>query len=185
MSPLFRYRVTAFHIALVCVSLLSVALVAPTADAATLATLHDQNLNSRARGRNYIPADTAFSRWLTAYGRAWSQRDPDAMTALFASGATYREDPFGAATNGRDAIRADWVDIAKHQKDIHFSYEVLSANQQRGVAHWAASFVRRPSKEVVQLDGILMATFNAAGQCTEFREWWHRRTHAANALTMP
>lgn len=177
MSPMPRSLVTAFHIALLCISLFSISLVAQTAEAATIATLPAHNLTGRAHTRNYVPADAAFSRWLAAYGRAWSQRDPDAMTALFASGATYREDPFGAATRGRDAIRADWVDIAKHQQDIHFNYEILSANQQRGIAHWTASFVRRPSKEVVQLDGILMATFNTAGQCTEFREWWHRRTH--------
>lgn len=99
------------------------------------------------------------------------------MVALFSPNATYREDPFESATGGRAAIRANWVDIARHQHDIHFRYEVLSANDQRGIAHWSASFVRRPSGEAVQLDGILVATFNAAGECTAFREWWHRRAH--------
>jgi hypothetical protein len=33
-----------------------------------------------------------------------------------------------------------------------------------------------PSGEIVRLDGILMATFDGTGVCTEFREWWGRRT---------
>lgn len=123
-----------------------------------------------------VATDTVFSRWLTAYGRAWSERDPDAMVALFAADATYREDPFGSATHGRKAIRTAWVDIAIHQKDIHFAYQILSVNRNRGIAHWTASFVRRPSGEIVRLDGVLMATFNGTGVCTEFREWWGRRT---------
>jgi len=124
-----------------------------------------------------VASDTVFSRWLTAYGRAWSERDPDAMVALFTAEAAYREDPFASATHGRNAIRAAWVDIAKHQEDIRFAYQILSVDRNHGIAHWTASFVRRPSREIVQLDGILMATFDNAGVCTEFREWWDRRTH--------
>jgi hypothetical protein len=119
---------------------------------------------------------TRFTQWLTAYGRAWSAREPEAMVKLFAQDATYREDPFAPATAGRAAIRADWVDIAQHQEDVHFNFEVLSETSRRGIAHWTASFVRRPSKEVVQLDGILIANFNAAGECSEFHEWWLRRS---------
>lgn len=158
------------------ITFLSITLVAAPARAATAGMPPGQRHIIHVDAGKHIPTDTAFSRWLTAYGKAWSAREPEAMVALFSPNAAYREDPFDSATSGRAAIRADWVDIARHQQDIHFRYEVLSTNEQRGIAHWIASFVRRPSGEAVQLDGILMATFNPAGECTEFREWWHRRT---------
>lgn len=44
-----------------------------------------------------------------------------------------------------------------------------------GHAHWHATFTRVPAGTFVELDGVLMARFDAHMRCTEFREWWHRK----------
>ncbi len=174
-----KYR-SAVNIVLVSTSLFAAWLIMPARAAAIVPYHRREGRSVRVAIATHAVDSAHFASWLTAYGRAWSERKPDAMVMLFAPDATYREDPFGPATVGRAAMRADWTDIAEHQRDIHFNFEVLSETGQRGIAHWTASFVRRPSKDAVQLDGILMATFNSAGQCTEFREWWHRRSRKEN-----
>lgn len=60
------------------------------------------------------------------------------------------------------------------QEDVRFRAEALSASGDTGIARWRCSFRRRASGRTVDLDGILVARFDDAGLCTEFREWWHR-----------
>lgn len=118
---------------------------------------------------------SAFAGWLRLYGQAWIHRDPDRLVVLFAKGARYYETPFDKPMIGRQSIYKYWSDgVESGQRDITFQAEVLDAKSGRGLAHWHARFIRVPSGKVVELDGILQARFDAAGQCTEFREWWHR-----------
>ena len=79
-----------------------------------------------------------------------------------------------------DAIHDYWkAGAGQSQANVAFTYEPLSVTSDGGVAHWAATFVRVPSGAAVRLDGVLVARFDAAGHCTEFREWWHREETAA------
>lgn len=113
--------------------------------------------------------------WLDAYGRVWERRDPDAVLELFADDAVYHETPFSPPLCGRDAIREYWRHVQRSQNQIRFSYESLTIDGNRAVAHWSASFVRIPSGIKVKLDGIFLLTFNAEGRCQTLREWWQKQ----------
>lgn len=120
-------------------------------------------------------ARNPFASWLQSYGQAWVQRDPARAAVLFANDARYYETPFEKPMIGRKAIYKYWSEgVRSGQTDVSFRTNILVATGGLGLAHWHARFVRVPSGNIVELDGILQATFNAAGQCTEFREWWHR-----------
>lgn len=155
----------------------------PTAHAAasaaqrlSLAVLLFLSLATTAAAAELAPTSpAAFAHWLQVYGSAWIHRDPDRVSALFARDARYYETPFDKPMIGRAAIYEYWREGVKSgQRDVTFQANVLYATSGLGLAHWRASFVRVPSGEVVELDGILQARFNASGQCVEFREWWHR-----------
>ena len=64
------------------------------------------------------------------------------------------------ALDGADAARA--------------ALEALAFDDDAGIAHWHAEFTTLPAEHHVALDGILMATLDAEGRCTDLREWWHR-----------
>lgn len=116
-----------------------------------------------------------FQIWLEGFSDAWRTGDQDAVADLFAPGARYHESPFAEPLEGRDAIRGYWAQGARHsRRDVEFRAEKLAADSKGGIAHWAAEFTSEPGEHRVRLDGILMATVNADGRCTEFREWWHR-----------
>jgi hypothetical protein len=122
----------------------------------------------------------ALDGWLGAYKRAWEERDPGAAAELFAADATYHETPFDEPSRGRKGIFEYWSGATRMQRDVRFTYEILAATENGGVAHWRASFVRLPANSRVVLDGIFVVELDADGRCTEFREWWHVRQEKAS-----
>lgn len=118
----------------------------------------------------------SFEKWLAAYGAAWQNGDADAVIVLFSDDAEYYENPFATPMRGKEAIHRYWSEGAQEsQKDVVFEFTDAVAAGNTGMARWRASFVRVPSGRHVALDGFLTAEFNAAGKCSVFREWWHRR----------
>ena len=122
----------------------------------------------------------ALDGWLGAYKRAWVERDPAAAAELFAADATYHETPFDEPSRGRKGIFEYWSGATRMQRDFRFTYEILAATENGGVAHWRASFVRLPANSRVVLDGIFVVELDADGRCTEFREWWHVQEEKAS-----
>ena len=117
-----------------------------------------------------------FEKWLASYGVAWESGDAGAAIRLFADDSKYYENPFADPMVGRDAIRRYWSEGAgESQKDVQFTHRAIAVVEDTGLAHWGATFVRVPSGNRVELDGLLMAVFDASGKCIVFREWWHRR----------
>lgn len=117
--------------------------------------------------------DEALRKWVEAYGRAWVERDPEAAGALFSETAEYHESPFEEPFRGREGIERYWREATSTQRDVEFSFEILSSGSQSGIAHWSAGFTRIASGARLKLDGILVLTFGQDGLCTELREWWH------------
>jgi hypothetical protein len=117
----------------------------------------------------------SLDAWLAAYGAAWQTRDAAAAGKLFTVEATYREMPFDAPKAGRAAIEEYWRGVTADQRDVVFKSEVVSADGKTGVAHWSAKFRVASTGATIELDGVFVLEFDAAGACTSLREWWHVR----------
>lgn len=117
-----------------------------------------------------------FEHWLNAYKRAWENLGTAASVALFTDDATYQVSPFSEAIRGREALTAYWSNVAVSQVDVHFDYQVLAVNDELGVNHWSASFIKRKTGKLVHLDGIFVVKLNPDELCFEFREWWEGST---------
>ncbi|HLH63380.1 MAG TPA: nuclear transport factor 2 family protein [Ktedonobacteraceae bacterium] len=115
----------------------------------------------------------SFKTWFEALGRAWENRDPRAAAALFTEDAVYHENPFEEPIHGRTAIYRYWTGETRAQEQITFHSEILGVTQDTGFAHWRVSFVRIPSKNRVELDGICAIRLNDEHLCYSLREWWH------------
>lgn len=116
---------------------------------------------------------SAISGWLESYGRAWEARDSSAFVLLFSRDVSYHWTPFEAAKEGRNGLSEAFETATARQERIAFRATVLAAHDGRSLAHWQCSFVRPDSGLPVRLDGIFLMEFNADGECTLFREWWH------------
>jgi hypothetical protein len=117
----------------------------------------------------------AFHSWLSSYGRAWIDRDPEAAAALYASDGTYRVTPFQEPLRDGGAILDYWAEVARTQEDIQFDYEILAVTNDYGIARWWASFIRVPPGLPTKLDGIFLIALDAEGRCASLREWWHKQ----------
>ena len=117
-----------------------------------------------------------FYKWLTNYGSAWEEGDPQKAADLFSEDARYQVTPFTDPIEGKESIRGYWeTGPAGNQKDVSFSSSIISVRGNEGVAHWQVNFRRTGSNKFVEMDGILVAEFDDSGACTDFKEWWHRQ----------
>lgn len=111
--------------------------------------------------------------WLQAYGRAWESRDPRAASELFAEQIRYYETPFAEPAVGRQGVSEYWASATHGQRDVFFSFEVVTLAANTGVVRWSAELTRAASGCRRMLDGVFLLRFDDAGLCTELREWWH------------
>lgn len=118
----------------------------------------------------------ALAAWLESYEQAWEQRDAERAAGLFTEDARYHETPFDTPKPGRSGIRDYWTTVTADQRDIDFSFEVVAAVANTGVARWSARFRSAASGARITLDGVFVLAFEASGLCSELREWWHVRT---------
>jgi len=107
----------------------------------------------------------ALERWLSGYEQAWESRDAPRAAELFTADARYQEMPFDAPKMGRDGIRDYWASVTADQRDIDFRSQVIAVDAMTGVARWSRRSLRRCAR--VELDGVFILTFDAAGRCTE------------------
>ena len=79
--------------------------------------------------------------WVQRHGRAWRQKDDEAVASLFTEGATYASHPLQPPHRGRDGIRAYWRSATADQEDLdlRFGEPVVSENGRRAAVEWWAT----------------------------------------------
>jgi hypothetical protein len=109
--------------------------------------------------------------WIAAYGRAWVERDPDAVVPLFTDDAVYRSHPFRAPHTGSDEIHAYWTRATSTQEghDLRFGEPIVEG--LRAAVEWW--MVMSDGGDWITLPGSLLLRFVADGRCEELREYWH------------
>lgn len=119
---------------------------------------------------------SVFTKWLELLGKAWITRDPDIAASICAKNVVYYEDPFQKPLKGRPAVRKIWEEVPKTQKNISFTYDIITVYNQTGIAHWSASYTSVSSGTRETLDGVFIVTLDKKGLCEEFRMWWNTKT---------
>ena len=115
--------------------------------------------------------------FLASYKKAWETRDPDLAAGLFTRDAQYKQDPFGSAIVGREAIHDYWAGATGRQEDIHFTVGTVIQCGYMLAAEWTCTYLDRSSSEHKELAGMLLADFYGK-QVRHFREYWHSRKAA-------
>lgn len=116
---------------------------------------------------------TQVESWLKGYEEAWETLDADKAALLFTEDATYQEDPYKVPYQGRESIHQYWTTVTADQKDVDFTFEVLSAMGSMGIAHWHSEFIQPSTGSTIILDGIFILEFSQEGLCQNLKEWWH------------
>ena len=125
--------------------------------------------------RASVSSEAIAMEWFESYKRAWENHDSQAATSMFTPDAEYRAEPFEASLVGEKAIRHYWDEVANTQRDVKVTFDLLSAKPGVGIVRWWAGFIRVPSGEKVELEGVAEFFLNSEGKCTRFLEWWNRK----------
>jgi len=112
--------------------------------------------------------------FLANYKKAWETQDPYLAAGLFTRDAQYKQDPFGSAIVGREAIHDYWAGATGRQDDIHFTVGTVIQCGYIVAAEWTCIYKDRSSGENKELAGMLLADFYGK-QVRRFREYWHSR----------
>jgi hypothetical protein len=112
--------------------------------------------------------------FLAKYKEAWETRNSDLAAGLFTRDAQYKQDPFGEAIIGREAIHDYWAGATGRQDEIHFTVGTFVHSGYILVAEWACTYQDRSSGEKKELAGMLLADFYGK-QVRNFREYWSSR----------
>ena len=75
-----------------------------------------------------------ISRFYDAFGR----RDHAAMASCYAPDATFRDPVFGELRG--DEVRSMWRMLCERGTDLEISYRDVTADEERGSAHWDADY---------------------------------------------
>lgn len=141
-----------------------------------------------------------IQQFMQGYQAAWQQRDETLFCALFAADGQYHNTPF-AVQRGQAELAAYWQRV-KLQEDVQLRYEILSASEAGGIAHWHVTYqvaseelfriwaastgtnlvTRKPGDPLPRmvLDGVLQAEFEG-DLCRRCRLWWHSMPQPATA----
>jgi hypothetical protein len=109
-------------------------------------------------------------QWLAAYRSAWIQRDADAAAALFATDATYGEQPYQDAFVGREGVRSYWARVTATQANVEMRYGTPITVGNRTAVEWWTTLEN--GGVPVTLAGAFVLTFDDGGLCRTLREYW-------------
>ena len=115
-----------------------------------------------------------FKKWLNRLKIAWETKNPEAAVNLCSEKFLWHETPFIEPLQTKEELLKEWQSVFK-QRNISFSYEILSVNDDFGIAQWNSSFIRLPSREKATLAGIFKVSLDADGNCTEFHQWYNSK----------
>lgn len=112
-----------------------------------------------------------IEQWVEGYRRAWEDRDSDAAAALFATGASYRDNIFEEPHHGRDGVRAYWAGVTAAQSEPRVRMGIPYVDGDRvAVEFWTTMLVAGGE---LTLPGCLLLRFDDDGLCVDLREYWH------------
>lgn len=109
--------------------------------------------------------------WVDGYGRAWIEKDADAVAELFTKDATYRANIFEEPHHGSEGIADYWRSVTAGQSNVRVLMgRPFESGDRVAVEFWTNMTV---GGDEVTLPGCLLLDFDSDGLCRRLREYWH------------
>lgn len=112
-----------------------------------------------------------FESWIKKLKEIWESRSPQTVGELCADTFEWYEMPGDEPLVSLDALVDEW-NVILTQKNISFTYQIISFLDGIGVAQWQASYTDQKSGKQAELDGIFKIVLDETGKCTVFRQWF-------------
>ncbi len=119
----------------------------------------------------------SLQAWLDRYVAAWRTYDADQIGALFSADARYCYHPFDEQdpVRGRAAIVANWLEDPDVAGSWDAHYVPITVEGDIGVAQGRTRYFRPDGTLDREFANLFVVHVDAAGQCTQFTEWYMQR----------
>jgi len=134
--------------------------------------MHRRRTNTAVEGKAAVNEEHVRS-WVERYVAAWTSNDPAAIGALFAEDATYRFDPAGEPTVGRDAIVSAWIDSQDEPGTWRAQLEPLAVTDDVAVVSGTVDYDNGNA-----YSNLWVIRLGVDGAATDFTEWYMPRNAA-------
>jgi uncharacterized protein (TIGR02246 family) len=122
-----------------------------------------------------MESHAAADRWATTWTAAWRSHDVEAVVTMYAEDCVHRSTPFRQPDVGRQAVREYVAGAFAEERqvdEVRFGTPVVEGDRAC-VEYWTR--FRDQEGAAMTLAGCATARFDAAGQVTEARDYWHLR----------
>ena len=116
--------------------------------------------------------EAAARRWAAVWSRAWPERDMEAITALYADGASYRALAFLDPDLGLRGVRRYLGENFAVEEEIACQFGQPIVSGDRAAVEWWGSWVERGER--VTLAGVTVLRFDAREKVIDHRDYWNQ-----------
>ena len=112
-----------------------------------------------------------YKKWIDNFMNAWKEQDVKLVMNTISDDCEYYENVFDEPCKSFDAIVNLWKEFPTNQKDISYSYEIISKNDEFCIINFFVTRTLLPSGIVQSIDGIFQISLNESGKCSFFKQW--------------
>ena len=116
-----------------------------------------------------------FEKWFFNLKTAWETKNPQLAADICSENLLWYETPFDEPLKTKGEVLDEWQTVSK-QEDISVEYQILAVEGQTAITQWSAKFIRIPSGEKVEMEGIFKVRLNNEGLCEEFHQWYNYKS---------
>ena len=118
-----------------------------------------------------MDADAAARAWVGAWQRAWPEKDPETLAAVYAEDAVFRSQPFRELHLGREGVLeyARWAFAEQGAFGGCWFGESVAAGNRATVEYWA---ILVEGGRPVTIAGVALLRFDGDGRVVRQRDYW-------------
>ena len=112
-----------------------------------------------------------YEKWLYDFMESWRRLEGVPTTRLISEKACYYENPVDEPCKDFEKIKSLWEIVPTNQKDITYSYEIMSYSDEYALVNFKMERIFIPNNEKQIIDGIFQISLDENGLCTYFKQW--------------
>ena len=112
-----------------------------------------------------------YNKWIYDFMESWKNLNWEETLNLISKDCKYYENPIDDPCNSFDDIVNLWNVVADNQKDISYSYKIISFDNNICIVNWQMTRTMTKTNATQEIDGIFQISLDDDNKCNLFKQW--------------
>lgn len=112
-----------------------------------------------------------YEEWAKEFMNSWKALDWKRTLETLNKNVEYYENPLDKPCSNFVEVTNLWNIVADNQKDIDYSFKIISFNDEYCIINWRMTRVMTKTDTKQEIDGIFQISLDDNGKCTYFKQW--------------